>query len=197
MLKLITHAFVAGLVFGITGKLELSIYIRIALVIAGLFAVHFVWERFFFNPFLYLGARPIDPEDPLMKEAREEGKRTFPEFAKIYPSHISNSIVKFGFLTDSGKKEFLWGDLLELNENSAKVFIRTPPVNHKGEIVREIIISTEDIIDWQVEFQDGTLRGGFTNLAMFKIFEREEGYMHPKFLEQVKRFKTLTKEEIR
>ena len=56
-------------------------------------------------------------------------------------------------------------------------------------------VPIDSIVDWQVEFPDGTLRGGYSNLAFFKIYEREEGAMPPKFLEQVARFKGLPPKE--
>jgi uncharacterized protein YegJ (DUF2314 family) len=52
-------------------------------------------------------------------------------------------------------------------------------------------VPVSDVTDWQIEFRDGTLRGGFTNRAMYKIFERQEGHMPARFLEQLKRFKEL------
>jgi uncharacterized protein YegJ (DUF2314 family) len=165
------------------------------MIVGGAIAVHLIWTRIFHDPFLYLGARGVDSNDPIMRAAREKALATLPAFFRLFPKHPNDCMVKFKFETDQKQTEFLWGDLREVAEDKARVFLRTPPVNHKGELPRDIVIPISDIVDWQLERQDGTLRGGFSNLALFKIYEREEGRMHPKFAEQVARFKDLTPEE--
>ena len=195
MFKLIVQLFVAGLIAGIAKGAGLQWYFIVPLVLVGAMVVHFIWERLFFDPFLYLGARPVDPQDPLMIAARKKAISELPQFVRLFEERPSDSMVKFAFETDQGQTEFLWGDLLELSEADAKVFLRTPPIAHSGSLEREMTIPCEAIVDWQVEFPDGTLRGGYSNLALFKIYEREEGMMHPAFLEQVARFKELDLEQ--
>ena len=194
MLKLIIQLFVAGLIAGIANGVGFQWYFIAPLVLVGALVVHFVWEQLLFDPFLYLGARPVDPQDPLMIAAKEKAISELPQFARLFEERPNDSMIKFAFETDKGETEFLWGDLLELSETKAKVFLRTPPIDHAGPLEREMTVPRDSIADWQVEFPDGTLRGGYSNLALFKIYEREEGTMHPKFLEQVERFKELPPE---
>ncbi len=100
-------------------------------------------------------------------------------------------MVRFCFETDTGTVEHLWGDLLEIDDEQATVYLRTPPVDHNVELDRTMTIKRDQINDWQLEFRDGTLRGGYTNRAMFKIYEREEGWIHPKLMVQIRRFKEV------
>lgn len=195
MLKLFVQLFVAGLIAGFANGSGLQWQITIPLVLGGAVIVHLIWERLFFDPFLYLGARQVDPNDPLMIAAKEKAISELPSFEELFAKMPNDSMVKFAFDTDGGGTEFLWGDLLKLSQTEAKIFLRTPPINHSAPMEREMIVPREAIVDWQVEFPDGTLRGGYSNLALFKIFEREEGTMHPKFLEQVERFKKLSWKE--
>lgn len=195
MLKLFVQLFVAGLIAGFANGSGLQWQITIPLVLGGAVIVHLIWERLFFDPFLYLGARQVDPNDPLMIAAKEKAISELPSFEELFAKMPNDSMVKFAFDTDGGGTEFLWGDLLKLSQTEAKIFLRTPPINHSAPIEREMIVPREAIVDWQVEFPDGTLRGGYSNLALFKIFEREEGTMHSKFLEQVERFKKLSWKE--
>jgi len=131
---------------------------------------------------------PVANDDPIMQQAVQRAKETFGEFRTLYPAHREDSMVKFRFKTDSGATENLWGDLLELEETRAKVYVRTPPMQHSGTLDRTMEIDVDGIVDWQIELRDGTLRGGFTNQALFRIFERQEGYMHPKFKQHMSRF---------
>jgi len=188
MAKLILQIAVAVGIWFALGAFDLHWGIRIVGIILGAIGVHVFWERVIFSPYDYLGVMWVADDDPVMEEAKRRAGETFDEFRKLYPGHHEDSMVKFRFETDKEATEFLWGDLLELTDADAKVFVRTPPVKHEGEFDRTMEVSVADIVDWQVELPDGNLRGGFTNRAMFKIFEREQGYMHPKFKKHVQRF---------
>jgi uncharacterized protein YegJ (DUF2314 family) len=165
--------------------------IKVGAIIVGAILVHIVWEQFIYNPFLYLGAMPVANDDPLMLEAVANGKSTFLKFLEIYPDHKTDSMVRFRFETDTGAVENLWGDLLEINDEQTTVYLRTPPIDHNGELDRTMTIDRDQINDWQVEFRDGTLRGGYTNRAMFKIYEREDGSIHRKLMVHFCRFKDI------
>ena len=188
MAKLILHLVVACALWFLIQLAGFGVVPRIVAIVVGAVAVHFVWEKLIFNPMLYLGAMPVSDDDPLMTSAKARAKETLSELRALFPEHKEDSMVKFLFLSDSGAKENLWADLLSLSGDSAKVYIRTAPVEHKGDLNRNQEIPVDDIVDWQVEMPDGTIRGGFTNFALFKIFERQEGYLHPKLRPQMQRF---------
>ncbi|MGD8237688.1 MAG: DUF2314 domain-containing protein [Armatimonadota bacterium] len=194
MPKLIAQIFAAVGAWVVLALCHVPPLWRIPVLLAGVVAVHIFWERVVFNPHLYLGAMPVDDDDPIMLKAREQAAASFAQFRKLYPEHKEDSMVKFSFQTDSGTTEHLWADLLELSETSANVYVRTPPIEHKGPTARTQTIPVDDIVDWQIEFHDGTIRGGFTNRALFNIFEREEGHLHPKLRGELERFKELEDE---
>lgn len=191
MQKLVAHLIVAaGLWFGL-GHFGVSPLWRAAAIVGGAFAVHLIWERLFCQPFVHLGARGIDPDDPLMKEARRLAAETMPALRALFPEHPHDTVVRFGLRVKSGKTEFVWGDLLELSDSTAKVFLRTPPTEEADIPDRTLTILVADIDDWQVEFRDGTLRGGFTNRAVFRITEREEDRLHPTLREELQRYRDI------
>ena len=191
MLKLILQiAVAAALWFGLQ-FLNLGVPWRLVAIVLGAIVVHFVWERFIFNPYLYLGAMPVSDDDPIMQKAFAEAKSSVARFLELFPDHREDSMVKFRFTTNRGTAENLWADLLEVDGRKAKVFVRTPPVEHDGEFERSREIHIDDITDWQIEFPDGTIRGGYTSRALFKIYERQEGHLHPKFRAQWERFREL------
>ena len=191
MLKLLSHIVVAGLIWWGVGAVGVAPVWRLGAIMLGAVTVHLVWERLLIDPYLYLGAMPVASDDPLMIQAMQEGRATLDQFLALYPHHKQDSVVKFGFQTSSGKIEYLWGDLLDVVGQQARVYVRTAPVDHQGALDRTQTISLADVVDWQVELTDGTLRGGFTNRALFKIYERQEGHMHPKLLPQLQRFRDL------
>jgi uncharacterized protein YegJ (DUF2314 family) len=187
-------AVAAALWFGL-GALEIAIPWRLGAIIAGAIAVHLIWEWWIHPPY-FSGVMPIHQDDPLIKAAVAEGRATFPRFLEsVYPDHRADSCVRFSFTTDTGTVENLWADLLELRGDRAVVFVRTLPIEHQGEFEPKMEIPVEQISDWQVEYRDGTLRGGFTNRATFKIVERANGYLPQDMKEQLTRFRDLEEPE--
>lgn len=192
MLKTVLHLVVAAALWFGLGALAVGVPWRLAAVVLGAVAVHFVWERVIFNPYVYLGTMPVADDDPVMQEARERAKETLAVFLeKIFPEHRRDCMVKFPFQTSSGVLENLWADLLEVDGDVLKVFLRTPPAHHDRPVDRNLEVPVNDVLDWQVEFEDGTIGGGYTNRALFTIFEREQGYLHPKLRTQRDRFRDV------
>jgi hypothetical protein len=56
-------------------------------------------------------------------------------------------------------------------------------------------IPIADIVDWQVMVADGSLRGGFTQQATFRIIERESGILPRQYAEQLGRYRPLSESE--
>lgn len=189
--KLFSHVVVAGGLIWAGNVLAWSWWLTTIAVVAGAFAVHLVWERFLVSPFVHLGAMEIDNDDPLILSAYEQARATWPEFVAIYPEHREDSMVKFRLTTRSGDVENVWGDLLDVAGETAEVYLRTPPVGEVEIQDRRMSIPSSDIVDWQVEFRDGTLRGGFSQRALFRIYEREEGHMPREFQDQLGRYRDL------
>jgi uncharacterized protein YegJ (DUF2314 family) len=190
MRKLIAHIVVALAIWGGLAAANVSVWVRLVAIVFGAMAVHWVFERFFADPFLYLGSMPVASDDPLMARARQQVKETWPQFLKLYPEHKEDSCVRFEFTSDTDQVEHLWGDALEISSDHVTVFVRTPPATQKEPLESQrMTIPIEKVTDWQIEFRDGTLRGGFSIRAMFKIFERSEGYLPREFKEQLDRFR--------
>ncbi len=189
--KLLTHIIVAASLVGVSRGFSLGWLTTGVIVVVGATAVHQVWERFLVSPFVHLGAMPIANDDPLILAAVERAKESWSQFLSIYPEHQEDSIVKFRLRTTDGEIENVWGDLLELESEAAQVYLRTPPVGNVDIPDRRMNVPFDDIVDWQVEYRDGTLRGGFTMQATYRIYEREVGHMPPEFLEQLGRYRTI------
>jgi uncharacterized protein YegJ (DUF2314 family) len=191
MPKLIAQVVVGAWVWCILGWCGAAWVLQTIAVGIGVVLVHQVWERFIFQPFDYLGVLPVADDDPVMLEALAAARATLPAFLRAYPHHQCESSVEFRVTTSSGRREQVWADLLEITGDTAKVFVRTPPVEDSPDFQPFMTVPVADILDWQIEFPDGTLYGGYTNRALFTIFERTEGYMHPKFLVHMRRFREL------
>jgi uncharacterized protein YegJ (DUF2314 family) len=127
-----------------------------------------------------------------MLAAFDDAKSTWPQFLELFREYPRDSLIKFRLRTKSGEIENVWGDLLELNPETAVTYLRTLPVGDVDLSDRRLTIPTADIVDWQVMVADGSLRGGFTQQATFRIMERENGSLPPQFAEQMKRYRPLS-----
>ena len=192
MLKLIAHLVAALVISAVAASLGLHWIGIVLLVLIGFAIVHVVYERLFPNPFDYLGVMPVRDDDPLILAAEEKALATLETFlAELYPEHAQDSMIKFTYTNAQGEIERIWGDLLSYCHGKAEVYVRTAPLAPKSDFHSKMTVDKSDIVDWSVEMRDGTLRGGFSNLALFKIYERQEGHMHPRFLVHVERFKDI------
>lgn len=191
MPKLIAQVVVGVWVWCILGWCGAGWLLQTIAVGMGVVLVHQVWERFIFQPYDYLGVLPVAPDDPIMLDALATARETLPAFIRAFPRHQRDSMVKFRVTKPSGRRELLWADLLDITGDTAKVYVRTAPVEEMPDFQPDLIVPVADILDWQIEFPDGSLCGGYTNRALFKVFERTEGYMHPKFRDHMRRFREL------
>jgi len=194
MAKLLTQLVVAVFIWIGLGALGVPRVARLLVLVLGATLVHYVWERLFpeyFSP----GSLPVADDDPLMMDALAKAQASMQDFLRLYPEHRTDSVVKFMLVTDQGVKEGVWADLVDISEGTARVYVRTPPVHQTAPFEPTCSVPVSEFIDWQIEFRDGSLRGGFTNQALFKAFERENGYLPPAMIPHLARFKELTPEE--
>ena len=188
---LIAHAVVGAVLVGLGRGLRWPWWATAAAMLAGAVVVHVVLERARRRASGHLGAAAIAHDDPLMLAAFDEAKRTWTTFLGLYREHPQASIVKFRLRTTAGEVENVWGDLLTLDDARATVFLRTPPVGATDVRAPQMTVPLADIVDWQVMLPDGTLRGGFTQQATFRIIERDRGRLPRKYAEQLARYRAL------
>jgi uncharacterized protein YegJ (DUF2314 family) len=188
--KLLLHVVSAVVLVGLGRRFGWAWWLTTGAVVFGAICVHVVFERLFAatRP---MGAAAISNDDPLMLSAMEEAKRTWPQFQQLFEAHPKDSLVKFRLTTKAGDIENVWGHLLEMTADTAMVYLRTLPVGEADISSRRMTIPLTDIVDWQVMFADGSLRGGFTQQATFRIIEREEGAMPRKFSEELARYRPV------
>jgi uncharacterized protein YegJ (DUF2314 family) len=191
--KLLLHVVSAVLLVSLGRRFGWAWWLTTGAVILGAILVHTVFE-WFFSGSRHLGAAAVSNDDPLMLGALEEAKRTWPQFQQLFAAHPKDSLVKFRLVTKTGDIENVWGDLLEMGADTATVYLRTPPVGDVDISSRRMTIPLTDIIDWQVMVADGSLRGGFTQQATFRIMRRDEGTLSRKFTDELARYRPVESE---
>jgi len=89
--------------------------------------------------------------------------------------------IKFAVETYNGP-EHVWARVAGRSGDRLQCQIETPPVAHVKHVITEVQAAA--IEDWQVELEDGNVRGGFTTLAQTAIAKRE-GRPVPKHVQDI------------
>lgn len=189
--KLILHVAAAVLLVSLGRRFRWPWWVTTPVVMLGAIGVHLIFDRLAGGS-RHIGAAAISNDDPLMLDALAEAKRTWPVFEQLFQAHPKDSLVKYRLTSKSGEIENVWGDLLEFAGGTATVYLRTLPVGAADIPSRRMSVPVDDIIDWQVMVADGSLRGGFTQQATFRIIERENGVLPREYAEQLARYRPVS-----
>jgi uncharacterized protein YegJ (DUF2314 family) len=156
---------------------------KTAIIVTVLAAIVFVVWWFFLRI-----ARPkypplwIAPDDPLMTEATRKAKDTIFRLRELYSKPHQGANVKVPFVTSSGVTEYLWAEVLSIEDGGMEVRYQTPPVTHTGKLERVHKHPLSDIVDWVIQLPCGKYAGGYTMRIMF-IRGREQWGRLPAKLE--------------
>ncbi len=130
----------------------------------------------------------INDDDPLMMEATAEAHRTLGRLRELAPRYPGTTHVKVRFTSDSGKIEYLWAELRELREDDMEVFLVNLPVSHSEKVERLRTVSLDDLVDWQVEMEDGRFEGGGTMRVLFLRAREQWGGLPSEMSELERRY---------
>lgn len=160
----------------------MSLPLKLALLAVGLAAlwifVRWRYPRPDFDPLV------TKPDDPLLIDAMAKARESLEDFRGRLAQPRQHALVKLRFVSSTDQVEHLWAEVVELlSPSELGVRLVTPPMTHSGELDRLHRCNFEDVEDWQVRDEHGTLHGGFTRRAMFAI-ARRDGIKLPKQLAQ-------------
>jgi hypothetical protein len=129
---------------------------------------------------------PVDDEE--MNAAMDRARSTIDELVALYRQHPRGAMVKWPFVTSSGTTENLVGELLGIDGDEARIRLISPPVSHTGQLERLHTIRLGEIVDWVIDMEDGTLRGGFTQRVLFRRGREVWGGLPKELQEQEAKF---------
>jgi len=86
--------------------------------------------------------------------------------------------VKYPLLNSHGEREHVWGELLQLSDDSLVASLETPLRRGRPTSDPPFTVPLADLADWQVQLPDGAIRGGFTT-RLDIILARQKGLRLP------------------
>jgi uncharacterized protein YegJ (DUF2314 family) len=143
-------------------------------IIAAVIVIAFLWVRFA-SPNPEFPPLAIDDDDPEMKEARSKAQASTAEFVSLFRQYPEGAMVKWPFITSSGRTEYLGAEALSIDGDSIKIRLTTPPVSHTGPLERLHTVPLKEIVDWIIVTPGDKRKGGFSMRVMFKAARKQWG----------------------
>jgi len=135
---------------------------------------------------------PVDTGDPLMQEQIKIAKEQFHRFIEGLSEGRLEAFVKFPYEFE-GDIEHVWGLAHSIKGDDVIVSLASDPVGSPPEEVYERLnISIKNVEDWMLLDSKGRTKGGYTMLAMARIYEREYGKLPKRYVKDLGFFDDFT-----
>ena len=170
-------AFVVGAVWAIH---DTSRWGYLGAAVAGLLFIGVGWSRLFPN---VLEPMPVDSDDPLMLKANEQARRESNRLKRGLHEGRKQALLKFPLKTADGETEHIWAVIHSIDGETATITLANEPVGTLEDENPRQQVHMSDMEDWMLVDGDGKAEGGYTHLAMARIFKREKGYL-PRAIKQ-------------
>lgn len=121
---------------------------------------------------------PIETGDPVMAAAMDRARREFRRFAAGLAEGKREALVKYAMKTGYGDNEHVWAIAHAIDSDEVVTSLASEPVGADADVGPERKrIRVADVEDWLLIDAGGRMEGGFTQIAMAKIYKRDKGYV--------------------
>lgn len=133
-------------------------------------------------------ALPVEPTDPIMLGQVERSRSEIGRFIEGLSQGKLEAYIKFP-LTVQGNTEHVWG---VAHSFSGEVFVAslasTPVGGVTDKMLNRLSVRLDEVEDWMLQDAAGKAYGGYTMLAMARIYEREYGRLPRKMRKEFAHF---------
>lgn len=135
-----------------------------------------------------LEALPIDIDDPTMQEHIGIARSKLDFFLEGLAAGKLEAYIKFPHQFE-GVVEHVWGVAHVKEDDFIVASLVSEPVGAMGEeLLQRIKIKVADVEDWMLTDSKGISRGGYTILAMAKIYEKTYGKLPKRYAQDLEKF---------
>ncbi|TCK02586.1 DUF2314 domain-containing protein [Marinobacterium mangrovicola] len=136
----------------------------------------------------YFEALPVDIDDPIMQEQINRAKNEFGIFISGLKDGKLESFIKFPYEIE-GNTEHIWGVAHSIKGEAVIASLASDPVGETPEeLLERLDVPFDDIEDWMLQDSKGLNQGGYTLLAMAKIYERDFGKLPKRYAKELEPF---------
>jgi hypothetical protein len=124
----------------------------------------------------------ISSGHPLMREAQRKAQASLEVLRAEHDPPGAPARVKFRLDAGTETPELVWAELLMLGREEFTARIATPPrFQQRGIGDDPVILPLAQLLDWQVNRDDGSIRGGYTTQVEIRL-RRQAGKRLPEAL---------------
>lgn len=105
---------------------------------------------------------PIDPDSAEWLEAMLKAKTSLSTAKSLFKENPGTVLVKFPITNARGDREHVWGELLEVTDDTFTATMENSLVEGSPENDPPYTMNHDLLEDWVLFQADGTIRGGFT-----------------------------------
>lgn len=120
----------------------------------------------------------IETGEPLMETAIESAQAALDRFKAGLAEGKREALVKYAMKTGYADNEHVWAVAHTVDGDDVVTTLMSEPVGSDADVNNERTrVPLGDVEDWLLIDSTGRMEGGFTQIAMAKIFNRDHGYV--------------------
>lgn len=127
---------------------------------------------------------PPDLKCPELDASIIKAKDTISDFILEVEKGIDGAYVKFPMKTPQGLTEHIWAYVHFHKEGNFNVSLANEPFDDQEQSEGRRDIPLDDIEDWQIMSQDGSIRGAYSLAALFEYWLSQGNKLTPLMKEQ-------------
>jgi len=120
----------------------------------------------------------IETGEPLMESAIQTAQATLDRFKSGLAEGKREALVKYAMKTGYADNEHVWAVAHTVDGDNVVTTLMSEPVGGDADVSNERTrVPLADVEDWLLVDGSGRMEGGFTQIAMAKVFKRDRGYV--------------------
>jgi len=127
---------------------------------------------------------PPDLKCAELDEAKEKARATMPFALDQAEKNVDGLYVKFPLQTREGLTEHIWGYVHFLKDQRFNVTLANDPVAGEESEPGRRDVPADEVEDWQIMHRDGTIKGAYSLIALFKNYENRGHKLTPRMKKQ-------------
>jgi Uncharacterized protein conserved in bacteria (DUF2314) len=127
---------------------------------------------------------PPDLKCPELEASIGRAKDTLPEFITEVEKGIDGAFIKFPLNTPQGLIEHIWAYVHFHRDGRFNVSLANEPIDKEEQSEGRRDVLAEHVEDWQIMSPDGSIRGAYSQVALFEYWKRQGNRLTPLMKEQ-------------
>ncbi len=133
-------------------------------------------------------AIPVDIDDPIMQEQIQRARSELPRFIEGLHNGNLEAFIKFPYEFE-GEVEHVWGVAHSYGGGQFIVSLASEPVGEaSNELHSRVKVAENELEDWTLTDAKGNTQGGYTMLAMARLYAKNYGKLPKMYCNDLERF---------